>query len=815
MAVSATNQKYLLDGKRVFFSVGKNVASLFFKTNLLLFLVSFLWARASLFGSFHPFALAAIATVNLVYPRGIILAVLGTTAGLMTVLPFNELVSYGLLLVIVLWGTHGAKKQGATLNYQLIFGAFYTAGAVLLGRIILATVQGEEPVFLYFAILEALLSGLFVAILSHFGTRLKDLANLSKRGGQEEITMLFLIVGIGIAGLDGIYLGAMPLQDMVLRLAVIIAAWAGGPGAGAIAGIAGGIVVALLSNFSPYNLAGMAMAGVCAGLFREMGKGGVIFGSIAGAALLSYQILTPKELLEVTLSAGGAGLCLALLPVTGILHIKAVLPLQYTEAPATAEIEEKRLRDWVSGRLVIFSEVLQELARGFAQIPKEEVAMEGSDISKMINSISERVCNGCPRYQVCWKEQFYSTFKNFEAALVAAENAGSLQANQLPLGIKGTCTQVHKLVQVVNYLLELHRVESTWEQKLISSREIVSGQLEGISEVINSLSQEMQERRCLGEDPSHSLHRAFLQKCQVREVVTVPHGDDQLEIRAVCLKCDGRESCRCLAPTAATVMETQYSLVKRSCGYLTGEPLCEISLIPEKAYLLESKVVDAAKKGARINGDNHLVIALPTGKMGIALSDGMGSGSSAALESSTTISLLEQLLRAGLDRRFAVRAINSLLLFRSPEESFATLDMVLFDEYTGEAEFVKIGCQPTYILRGTEILKIESRSLPIGILSQVDASIESVELYPNDYIIMTTDGVKDCNPELASDWFEKMLDQAPKQGAAKLADYLYERIIAACNGEPADDLTLSVARVRNRGVSDSIPVYTRKKVAEA
>ena len=105
--------------------------------------------------------------------------------------------------------------------------------------------------------------------------------------------------------------------------------------------------------------------------------------------------------------------------------------------------------------------------------------------------------------------------------------------------------------------------------------------------------------------------------------------------------------------------------------------------------------------------------------------------------------------------------------------------------------------------------------MPIGILDQIDASVETVELYPNDYLIMSTDGVKDCVPNLSADWLERVLIQAPRKGASELAEYLLQQVLTICNGEPDDDLTISVAKVRDKSYGSDIPVYMRKRVGKA
>lgn len=57
-----------------------------------------------------------------------------------------------------------------------------------------------------------------------------------------------------------------------------------------------------------------------------------------------------------------------------------------------------------------------------------------------------------------------------------------------------------------------------------------------------------------------------------------------------------------------------------------------------------------------------------------------------------------------------MRTINSLLLLRSTEESFVTIDIAVINTYSGEVEFLKIGSAPSFIKRVREVATIKSTS---------------------------------------------------------------------------------------------------------
>ena len=85
---------------------------------------------------------------------------------------------------------------------------------------------------------------------------------------------------------------------------------------------------------------------------------------------------------------------------------------------------------------------------------------------------------------------------------------------------------------------------------------------------------------------------------------------------------------------------------------------------------------------------------LPGGKKGVALSDGMGSGEDAFKESTMVVEMLEELLDAGFPVKTAIQMMNTALVIGREDVRFCTVDVSLFDLYSGSCEFVKAGAQP-------------------------------------------------------------------------------------------------------------------------
>lgn len=156
----------------------------------------------------------------------------------------------------------------------------------------------------------------------------------------------------------------------------------------------------------------------------------------------------------------------------------------------------------------------------------------------------------------------------------------------------------------------------------------------------------------------------------------------------------------------------------------------------------EKAVLTEPRAGRETSGDSYLVRELGDGRLLLALSDGMGSGPRAALQSATAVTLLERLLQAAFPAATAVRTVNATLLLRAPDEAFATLDVILADLTAQTAEFFKLGAPWGYHLNsGGDVEAIGPDAPPAGALADVPVVAVTRDLHPGDELVLCTDGV--------------------------------------------------------------------------
>ena len=144
-----------------------------------------------------------------------------------------------------------------------------------------------------------------------------------------------------------------------------------------------------------------------------------------------------------------------------------------------------------------------------------------------------------------------------------------------------------------------------------------------------------------------------------------------------------------------------------------------------------------------VSGDSYICKTLSDGRYIIILSDGMGKGEAAAMESSLAVKTLANLIEAGFDVEIALRTLNSILLLKSEDEIFSTVDIGIFDKTSGKLKLYKIGAASTFIKRGEKVSAVKMAALPMGIVDGLKIDFVSLKLQPGDQIIMVSDGVTD------------------------------------------------------------------------
>lgn len=205
-------------------------------------------------------------------------------------------------------------------------------------------------------------------------------------------------------------------------------------------------------------------------------------------------------------------------------------------------------------------------------------------------------------------------------------------------------------------------------------------------------------------------------------------------------------------------------------------------------YAKDGVVCGDSCAGTKLNENTYVFL----------LSDGMGSGKRAAGESMLTVNTLYQFLKAGYEPEVALSALNAILVMKSEEEIFATVDAATLSMRTGTVNFYKAGSAEAFIKREGMVETIKRRSLPMGIVEKAKAENVVRRLRPSDMVIMVSDGISEAGAKSAAEegerpdnsWIEEALMEIKSTDPQTVADLLLSRAIDRYGEGEKDDMSI-------------------------
>ena len=256
------------------------------------------------------------------------------------------------------------------------------------------------------------------------------------------------------------------------------------------------------------------------------------------------------------------------------------------------------------------------------------------------------------------------------------------------------------------------------------------------------------------------------------------------------IACDDKDGTKITSPNLREVIES-HSGTKLGAGqfYRKGR-MALMECDAKNRYRTQYAVASAAGGRDRVSGDFSTSVTTADGYFYSIISDGMGSGEEARQTSSFVCQLLEGALGAGTSKITLLKIINHILMRRASDYS-ATLDMFSMDLISAEAQFVKCGAASSFIRRGSSVFRIRSRTVPLGLMKEIDAEKIKVEIQAEDFIIMLSDGVLGSDAEAL--WLLDALVHPPSDDPRAYADFLLEK--ARKHSDSDDDMMVAVIKI--------------------
>lgn len=746
---------------------------------ILLAAIGFFVGRATILENLVPFGAAFFAVITM-HKRKFSIAGIGIFIGILTLNSVNSLkylISFVAILILEI--LFKVKTKNIIKASVITFVSLFASGLLFsfkYGLLLFDTMMN-----FYEAVTALLMVFIFSQAVSLIlSTNRKVISN-------EELISLCILIGLIILGLNHINVWKFTLNSAFGVLIILLSSYIGGAGAGTSVGTTIGLLGSLSNLQTPTAIGLFGFAGLLSGSMKKLNRFGIVLGFITAVFIITFYINASTNMLinpyDLMLASG------VFLAVPKKYMTKLNYLIKGNKNLNDRNYNEK-LKEVVTDKLKEYSRVFDELSKSFKQI--NEKILDHKDISYLFEEIANKTCTDCAMYMTCWDKEFYTTYKSMFDMVEHLEGSGKVENNKL----YKRCIKFPELISSTKYNLNIYKINMQWRERLKDAKGLIANQLKGISNVISNMADDISMNITFKDELEESIMVELDKRgIPVDDVIVYDAGDGDINIKIYKKACYAAKECdKKLIPAISEIMGERYERKNTLCS-IDHKGRCTLRLTKAESLQVSTGISRVSKSANKVSGDTYSFMELEGGKYMAALSDGMGAGYKAASESGTTISLLEKFIEAGFDKHLIIQTLNSILALRSAEEMFSTVDIMFLDLFTGDAEFIKIGSSATFIKRGGDVEIIESSSLPIGILDDIEADIHERKLKDGDFVILTTDGVLDCFDSDREANLSKLIFEINSRNPQDMAEAIMKKCLELCDNTPKDDMTVLVTKI--------------------
>jgi len=752
-------------GKTQKTALGGNIAASRASKLTLTAVCGFLLARTALFGQSVPFGLGFCAGLSGAYSFA---AALGGALGYF--FPITDQGGFGyvaaaLAVLAIKFILHG-KYEGKRRH---IFSAILALAACLVATV--------PTVALSFSVKNLTVKLAECIICACTAAAFSIAFGYIKRQKAMNIPLLdnlciIISVGLLLSSLAWIEIGGVSLSAICAGIIILCGAVGGQGAAGAYVGAMLGFVLCITGRAEPWIPAAMSIGGLTAGLVSSTSHIGS--AALYAASGVVYTLLSGSTDLSLIYEAFGGAIIFLFLPKEFRAKISQIF------APAAELPRIDGVKKSVSMRLSFASKALCDVSDTVENVAKKLEKIDNPPLERVITSVEQSVCNGCSMRCYCWEERRENTV----AALISKVR-GEGEATLTGCGRKDSLIAAAEQA----YSEFVSRNEATGRIREI--REALTDQFAGVADLLAEVAEEFDRERMFDHNAAERVESAL------RSIDIIPsdvgcavdkYGRMTVEIRVL-----SGDRARF---NKMTIMRE----VSSACGrefeppsmYSSGRGTL-ITLAQKARLAADVGLASLTCGNGRLCGDTASVFSDGRGHAIMMISDGMGTGGRAAVDSAMVTGLMERMIKAGFGYDSALKIVNSALLFKSANESLATLDICSIDLFTGRTELFKAGACPTIVLRSGQAGLAECASFPAGILRQVAFDTAAVTLSKGDIAVIFSDGV---NAE-GTDW---IIDELKNFNTDRPAQQLAESLAASARRRRLDghddDITVAVAIIK-------------------
>lgn len=744
-------------------------------SEILAALCGFLLSRTVVFDSFMPFGYAFVSSLSLYQ---IFAGLFGTVIG--GIIPANGGFNTYYIGICVL----AAAIKFISLNiYEKKNSLFFSCMTCLICSIfgcvsllISVSLTGEDYIRMVGEALLSLSASYFFAYALPVLNSSKPLSRMSSvRACSVIMSVAILLMSLN----DFTVLSASPSRIFSVFI-ILLAARFGQLNTSVICAVSLGFAMSFTGENQYYLIGAYALGGMISGILGSLGKIPCIIGFILGATcvMMGFYGVYP-------LAVSYAEIIVGSMIFFAVPKSMNKFFIDMFVAPPTLPRGDS-MRKNIIQRLKFASNAMNEVSSTVDEIGKKLDKREKPSLEKVFDEVKDKCCTDCGLRFYCHTSRKKDTYKAFYDITRSIKSIGILTDSAVPENFSKRCLKPKAVSKELYEKFLIYESNLRANERISQIRGVISNQMDGLSDMLYDLAIEFNEAERFDTETASRI--ATLLR--------------SLGICATDVSCKYDVNRNLSVEITAKRQKDsvpKLELVNRLsslCGVRFDNPCITnstdttmINLTEKKNYRIDFGVCQINCNGEKMSGDTYTAFLDGKGKYIMILSDGMGSGPRATVDSTFAANLMEKLIKAGFGFECALKIVNSAMIFKSGDESTATIDISTIDLYSGQVDFYKAGAAETFVVKGKKVGVASCNAYPTGILEDVKFDKSTTYLQKGNVVIMCSDGVSEEDEK----WIESEIISCRRSTAQCIADKLATGAKTHREKIHSDDITVMVA----------------------
>ncbi|MGN1412193.1 MAG: SpoIIE family protein phosphatase [Oscillospiraceae bacterium] len=648
-----------------------------------------------------------------------------------------------------------------------LYNALITTICMLCGGIVIftATEQGTDAIGIHICL------SIITGIVQYFITLLFYEDAHGFHINTDSMVSIAVAYVLLIATFCSIKVSYFNIGIVLSVLSVLCCAKIYGVVGSGICGILSTCGILLFSSNLGFATIFFAVSGLACGLLSEHNKiiSGIFFISIN---LIGLLLIGDADMF--TSSIGG----ILLGSVIFLVIPSRLLKLDTPTMILNNNTNVSNILDTIEARLKYSAQAIKEARRSTSGVANA-IDKKFKPIN-LTDEVFNEVCLKCRNRSYCWEKNANQTRNGFETL----ETQEKVVVTEMP--------------EVFNWCFKRLDISESFNRN-IKRREMLLKNYKNSMEIRKNLYSQMDLAESIINSTMNNILVKYRPKTQVSEDVSYLLRENHVSYLSVSayvndlsklfIEVYTEDENLGLADLESEISEVcEKSMEFLTINYIDGfyrTIFCE-----KKSYSMEIYTSQKVSKNYSVCGDTADNFTDCYSNQYAVISDGMGRGNSASIDSQLAVRLFKKLALTGMNIDIIANTINSLIMTKSSEESFATLDVLKLDTYSGTADIYKAGATCTIVKSRGNVKLIEGVSYPLGIMDNVQLYNYKLNLNVGDIIIMVSDGID----ESMYQYIKTALTMGNCTDVSVLAQSICNTAFENSSGK-YDDMTVTVIKI--------------------